>query len=151
MISGGAPGGSQTIITWLKEALLRHSKPKFRHILHLKCPRCGITPLQEKGCWFKFREGCPKCDYSYDREPGYFWGAAWIISYTAASLAAFAVAIPLLIYYPEVDGLFIAAAAVTPILPVVGLMHPYSRAAWMWFDHYFHPLSDYEHLGQPLA
>ena len=129
----------------------RHSKPKLRAILLLRCPRCVRTPLQKSRSWLQFRLGCEKCDYQYEREPGYFWGASWMITYTFASLGSLAVAITLLVYYPDWSGLKTALVAVAPILPIAVAIQPFSRAAWMVFDHFHNPLNDFERLDSPIG
>ncbi|MBL4703575.1 MAG: DUF983 domain-containing protein [Flavobacteriales bacterium] len=51
-------------------------------ILKEKCPQCGEGDafIKKRGL-LKFpemHEDCPKCDYHFEREPGYFIGAMYI-------------------------------------------------------------------------
>ena len=128
---------------------MRTDKPKLRHVLRLRCPHCGVTPLRAEGAWLRFREGCPDCDYRYEREPGYFWGSAWIVTYTVASFAAFGLAVWMLVVFPKMDALVIALIAVAPIVPLAVLLTPFSRALWMWADHLLHPLDPDEKMTLP--
>ncbi len=36
--------------------------------------------------WFTPLDGCPRCGYAYDREPGYFLLSIWAINYGIAAL-----------------------------------------------------------------
>ena len=45
----------------------------------LKCPVCGVRPIflpirrvRNLADWFAPLDGCPRCGYPYEREPGYF-------------------------------------------------------------------------------
>ena len=59
----------------------------------LRCPVCGQTPLfpalrrtRRMHDWFTPLDGCPRCGYAYDREPGYFLLSIWAINYGIAAL-----------------------------------------------------------------
>src|SRR5690348_4955994 len=82
---------------------------KLGPIFKLKCPYCARTPLRAPGSWFTFGPGCRECNYSYEREIGYFSGASWMVSFTVVSLLGFAVAALLLYLLPDIDALWIAA------------------------------------------
>src|SRR6185436_3352057 len=52
--------------------------------LRLRCPECGISPMfvplrrtRSIRDWFEPLDGCPRCGYAYEREPGYFLLAIW--------------------------------------------------------------------------
>ena len=54
----------------------------------LRCPVCGISPLfmsarrtESLSDWFTMLPGCPRCNYVYEREPGYFLFALWLINF----------------------------------------------------------------------
>ena len=38
--------------------------------------------------WFSPLDGCPKCGYAYDREPGYFLMAIWGVNYGVIGLGS---------------------------------------------------------------
>src|SRR5450432_1199080 len=70
--------------------------------LHLRCPECGITrlfkPLRQTRSlhdWFTPLAGCPQCNYSYEREQGYFLMAIWGMQYFI--VAGFGVTLGLLL------------------------------------------------------
>ena len=41
----------------------------------LRCPRCGDGPLFRG--WFRMHESCPRCGFSYAREPGFYLGSIY--------------------------------------------------------------------------
>lgn len=61
--------------------------------LRLHCALCGISPIfipffQTRSLrdWFTPLDGCPRCGYPYEREPGYFLMSIWAINYGLGSL-----------------------------------------------------------------
>ena len=61
--------------------------------LILSCPVCGKSPIfpplhctRTLRDWFTPLDGCPRCGYPYEREPGYFLVSVWIINYGAGSV-----------------------------------------------------------------
>ncbi|MDK3161790.1 hypothetical protein QPK87_35345 [Kamptonema cortianum] len=72
---------------------IRKAVAHLRHGLALKCPLCGqhpiFPPLSKTRSffdWFQPLDGCPKCGYAYEREPGYFLLATWGGMYGFGSL-----------------------------------------------------------------
>ncbi|MEY4631208.1 MAG: hypothetical protein RIQ81_1328 [Pseudomonadota bacterium] len=113
-------------------------------LLKLRCPYCGVTPLRSGTSWFNFAEGCPVCDYRFEREPGYFTGASWMVNYTASALFGLSMGAAIMVFLPDLDGL-IVAAVVSLFLIGFGLWFiPYSMALWLGFDHLIHPLNPEE-------
>ena len=60
----------------------------YKRALKLRCPECGehsiFKPLKETRSlndWMHPLEGCPKCGYKYEREPGYFLLSTWALNY----------------------------------------------------------------------
>jgi len=58
--------------------------------LVLRCPLCGISPIflalagtRSLYQWITPLEGCPRCNYPYEREPGYFLLAIFAFNYGA--------------------------------------------------------------------
>jgi len=116
-------------------------KLKLLSLIRLRCPYCGSTPLRAEGSWFYFRSGCKVCDYVYEREPGYFTGASWMVNYAALALSGCGIGAFLLYRLPDLDAMWIAAI-VSVFLIVFGLWFvPYSMALWLGFDHIVHPLT----------
>ena len=94
-----------------------------------------------KGSWFYFVTGCKVCDYAFEREPGYFTGASWMVNY--AALAGFGCGFGAFLLYrlPNLDAMWIAAI-VSVFLIAFGLWFiPYSKALWLGFGHFIHPLT----------
>jgi uncharacterized protein (DUF983 family) len=61
--------------------------------LHWKCPTCGERPMfvpwykvRSLQDWFEPLDGCPKCGYPYEREPGYYLLSIFAINYGVAAL-----------------------------------------------------------------
>lgn len=123
-------------------------KLKYRSIIRLRCPYCEQTPLLRQGSWFQFDHGCQVCDYSYEREPGYFTGASWMVNYTVSAIFGCGLAAFSLYRFPAVDAL-VTAGGVSIFLVVFGLWFvPYSMALWLLFDHTLHPLTENEQYRQ---
>ncbi|MDH4470554.1 MAG: DUF983 domain-containing protein [Verrucomicrobiae bacterium] len=65
----------------------------FWRALRLRCPLCGISPIfipllntRSLRDWFTPLDGCTRCGYPYEREPGYFLMSIWAINYGLGSL-----------------------------------------------------------------
>src|SRR5690242_13374529 len=59
----------------------------------LLCPVCGRTPIFPRALsirrvvdWFMPFDGCPRCGYAFEREPGYFLMAVWAVNCGLASV-----------------------------------------------------------------
>ncbi|HEY8900235.1 MAG TPA: hypothetical protein VIM61_07475 [Chthoniobacterales bacterium] len=59
----------------------------------LHCPVCGRTPIFPRALsirrvvdWFMPFDGCPRCGYAFEREPGYFLMTMWAVNSGFASL-----------------------------------------------------------------
>lgn len=115
-------------------------KPKLLFALRLRCVLCGRHPLQKKGSWFTFNQGCSSCCYLYEREEGYFTGAAWVIGYGFLAVALLGFALITYTFFKSFSPMQILLTSVSLSLPSCLLFFPYSRSLWMYMDHYFHPL-----------
>jgi len=116
-------------------------KIRFVPLLRLRCPYCGFTPLQANGSWFYFGQGCKTCDYVYEREPGYFTGASWMVNYAVSAVFGCSMGALLLFKLPDLDALWVASI-VSVFLIAFGMWFiPYSMAIWLGFDHLIHPLT----------
>lgn len=119
-------------------------KPKLIHALKLRCVLCGKEPLLQQGKWFQFRKGCTVCSYRYEREEGYFSGAAWVIGYGFVGFSALFCGLTALFLLPGLSSYaLLTFTSIGSILAAV-LFFPYSRSLWMFIDHYLHPLSSSE-------
>jgi uncharacterized protein (DUF983 family) len=122
------------------------AKPKLYHALRLHCPYCGQTPLLKPSNLISFREGCPICNYRYERETGYFAGAAWMITYSLAGLLAMATGAYMIWRYPNASDFVVAGVpALVAALVSFGFI-PFGRALWLYIDHNLHPLTQQDCL-----
>lgn len=111
----------------------------FWRAVRRRCPVCGAKGIFSG--WFTLRNRCPECNFSFEREEGYWVGA--MIANIAAAEGLFGLLFigGILVTYPDVPwtGLGIAGAAVMILLPIV--FYPFSKTLWLWVDLAFiHPL-----------
>ena len=121
-----------------------------RRALRLRCPECGISPLfvpmrrvRSLFDWFTPLDGCPRCGYAYEREPGYFLLAVWGLNY--GLIAGAGVIVGLLIqhrYHPSVWSAWWLLLAPMPVASFLFARH--AKALFLAMDHYFDP-----HLAAP--
>lgn len=117
----------------------------FRRSLQLRCPTCGITPIfpplkktRSLRDWFTPLDGCPRCGYPYEREPGYFLLATWAGSYGMGSLTG-------LILYFFFDWKFhppifqLLAMVLIPVILVNIVLARHAKSFFLAFDHFFDP------------
>lgn len=122
-------------------------KPNLWYALRLKCLYCGQTPLLSPNNPLEFSDGCKTCNYRYAREIGYFSGAAWMITYSTAALAAMLTGAYMVWKHSDEGDLIVAGvpALVGGVIAVIFI--PFGRAIWMYGDHSVHPLSDADKLN----
>jgi len=107
-----------------------------------RCPRCGEGKAFET--YFKLRESCPVCGYSFEREEGY-WTGAMIVNIAACEIWFFIGFVGILIAtVPDVNwGAILAVMLVTNgLLPI--FFYPFSKTIWMALDLRFHPAGQSE-------
>ena len=84
-------------------------------------------------------ERCPRCDYKFEREEGFFLGA-YVISLGVTQLAVvayIAVAIVATLPDPPLLVLSVGGAAVAVLTPL--LAYPFSKTLWTAIDLAMHP------------
>ena len=107
-------------------APLRHQATQFLlyflHAARLRCPLCGISrifiPFLKTRClrdWFTPLDGCPRCGYPYEREPGYFLMSIWAINYGLGSLLGIIIYLILESLY-EIPIWYLITFVVVPII-----------------------------------
>ncbi len=74
----------------------------------LKCPVCGTRPMflpltriRRLDDWFTPLDGCPRCGYAYDREPGYFLWSVWALGYIVSAVVGTLIYIYLQIWHGD--------------------------------------------------
>lgn len=133
---GGIPGestGLKKILRYLGRAML------------LKCPVCGKSPVflpvlrtRSLRDWFTPLDGCPRCGYPYEREPGYFLAAIWIINYGAGSILGVLIYLVLeFAVHPPITVVF--ASVLSPIVLFNLLFARHSKALFIAIDHLSDP------------
>ena len=126
-------------ITWPK------AREYFSRALLLRCPVCGTKPIfpplsRTRGMndWFTPLDGCPRCGYAYDREPGYFLLSVWAINYGVAALLGLALYLAFEWFYDWPVWTLIAAVVV-PVVIFNILFARHSKAFFIAWDHLFDP------------
>jgi uncharacterized protein (DUF983 family) len=101
-------------------------------VLLQRCPRClqghvyhGLVAMHDI---------CPRCNYQFGREPGYFTGAMFA-SYTLAVPILFVIFMELWHFFsdtwPLTVNLLVTFVAFLPFVPII---FRYSRVIWMHLD-----------------
>lgn len=110
----------------------------------LKCPSCGESPIFcELGKVRSFRdwatplEGCEKCGYKYDREPGYFLMAVWAVNYGVCGIFGVALYVTALLLGLELPQML--AMVLTPVAIANVLFVRHAKAYFLAFDHFVDP------------
>ncbi len=124
-----------------------NSKPKLLYALRLKCVHCGRSPLLKNGSFVTFEDGCPNCNYRYEREIGYFSGASWMMNYTFAALMAMLSGAYMVWKHSDAGDFVVAGVPAFLGGSAAFLFIPWGRSLWMWFDHMAHPLTDADILS----
>lgn len=121
-------------------------KPHLGYALRLKCPYCGTSSLLKPSNPLEFQTGCETCNYKYEREIGYFSGAAWMITYAVAAVSAMVAGALMVWKFSDKGDLIVAGipAAFGGIMAI--LFIPLGRSIWMYADHKVHPLTDADKL-----
>lgn len=129
-----------------KPTFLRQCWNYFWRATWLKCPVCGTQPMfpslgRTRGLmdWFTPLDGCPRCGYPYEREPGYFLMAIWAIGYIVAAIAGVLVFVYLQVWHTAMaTWLIIVLSAGTAFLVNV-LFARHAKAYFLAIDHLADP------------
>lgn len=116
-----------------------------RRSLFCRCPTCGekpiFAPVKETRSlqdWFTPLDGCPKCGYAYEREPGYFLLAIWGVNYGVIGLggmSAYFILRTLTDLRPM--ALFLLCVLPAPFLSVLFARH--AKSMFLAMDHFCDP------------
>jgi hypothetical protein len=111
----------------------------------LQCPECGTKPIfapwrQTRSLrdWFTPLDGCPRCGYAFEREPGYFLLAIWAVNYGLGSLLGLAIYFVLL-FTVELTTRQILTAVLGPVLIFNLAFARHAKAIFLAFDHFCDP------------
>ena len=113
--------------------------------MRLRCPVCGISPIfpelkktRRLSDWFTPLDGCPRCGYAYDREPGYFLLSIWAINYGIAALFGLVLYFIFEWFY-EWPVWVLIYAVVIPVIVFNLLFARHAKAIFIAWDHFFDP------------
>lgn len=103
--------------------------------LRLRCPLCGRAAIYAG--WVRVHEHCPECGLRFQREPGYFVGAAYLNAIATLSVLLI-VSLAVLVPRPDVGDAFYAwMIVIASAVPLLLFRH--SRAAWLSLDYLVSP------------
>jgi hypothetical protein len=111
----------------------------------LKCPTCGTKPLfvpwyqvRRLQDWFMPLDGCPRCGYPFEREPGYFLLSTFAINYGVGAMLGLLIYLVLDFATPMPIG-WVIFLTVLP-MPIFNLWFArHSKALFIAFDLFFDP------------
>ncbi len=116
--------------------------------LHLHCPVCGTRPIflpvrrvRNFDDWVRPLDGCPRCGYAYEREPGYFLLAIFGFNLGFAVWVGIT-AFTILSIYGDVAAMSywqLLALTVLPIPIINVLIARHAKALFIALDHFVDP------------
>lgn len=109
-----------------------------------RCPRCGEKKVWRS--WSQLVDDCPRCDWHFEREEGY-WVSAIIVN-TGVTMALFGIGFVavLIATIPDVRwGPVLLVAAVTNVLFPI-FFFPVSKTVWVAIDLFFHSPKEWENV-----
>lgn len=117
----------------------------FVRALLLRCPKCGTKPMFTK--WYRVRslnewysplDGCPRCGYPYEREPGYFLMATWAVNYGLSSVCGLVLYAVLAIFFDPPLGPLLAMVLI-PVFLINVFFVRHSKAFFLAADMFIDP------------
>jgi len=116
--------------------------------MKLRCPLCGISPLflpwrrvEDLTDWFDTLDGCPRCNYPYHREPGYFLFALWFINFWIVAIFGVIEVLALGFVFNLSTPLMIFITLIAMwALGTLSVRH--TKSFFLALDHLVHPLPD---------
>lgn len=112
-----------------------------------RCPRCGSGHLFQG--WFRLKDRCPRCHFTFEREEGFFLGA-FVINF-GVTIAGLAVIMGALIAVLATNGSqraldLVVVAAVAEVVVVPLAFYPTSKTLWSGIDMVMHKGEDWARL-----
>lgn len=115
----------------------------------LKCPVCGVRPIfvplkrvRSFHDWFTPLDGCPRCGYPYEREPGYFLLAIFGFNFGFAVFLGMGSFIGLVLLGQDVVNMpwwQLVLWTILPIPIVNVLIARHAKALFVALDHFVDP------------
>jgi hypothetical protein len=88
--------------------------------------------------WLTPLDGCPRCGYPFEREPGYFLISIWALNYGFGSVLGLII-YGLLEWFYDLPVRTLLAAVLGPILVFSVLFARHSKSLFLAFDLFFDP------------
>ncbi len=143
-----AAGDSFQIVTGQRRSVGQAWRYLWRAMC-LKCPVCGTRPIfipwyrvRSFHDWFTPLDGCPRCGYPYEREPGYFLLA--VFGFNPGFAVFVAVVIFIYLAYTQEDlghmpawAFMCAVGLPVPIINILIARH--AKALFIALDHFVDP------------
>ncbi|MFV0338323.1 MAG: DUF983 domain-containing protein [Chthoniobacterales bacterium] len=116
-----------------------------RRALFLRCPTCGVSLIflpflktRSLKDWTTPLDGCPRCGYAYEREPGYFLLSIWALSYGFGSLLGLVLYLFLEWKY-DLPLWQLLTFILVPVITFNILFIRHSKSIFLAVDHFFDP------------
>jgi uncharacterized protein (DUF983 family) len=113
--------------------------------MRLQCPVCGRSPIfipfwrtRSVMDWFTPLDGCPRCGFPYEREPGYFLFSLFVLNFGFVVSVALVTYI-FLEYYANVSTAVLLIGTGLPAPFVAILIARHAKALFIAVDHFFDP------------
>ena len=119
-----------------------------RRAVFLRCPVCGVSPIflplnrvESITDWVETLDGCPRCNFYYERETGYFLFPLWLVNFT---IVAFLGVAEVLVLYYVLEFSLPAIMFVTLVsMWTIGLISVrHTKSIYLAIDHLVHPHTD---------
>ena len=111
----------------------------------LRCPVCGEKPLfipwyrtRSLRDWFTPLDGCPRCGYPYEREPGYFLMSIWAVNYGVSSVLGITL-YGILVWRFKLPVEQLLVAVLLPMVLFSVFFSRHAKAFFLAFDLFFDP------------
>ena len=106
--------------------------------LRRQCPICGSGDIWLG--WISIRDQCPRCEYRFARESGYFLGSM-LLNVIFSELLVMALMVMVLVFtamlWWQVELIILSLAVILPIL-----WNPYFKGFWLTLDLSAHPVKE---------
>jgi uncharacterized protein (DUF983 family) len=113
--------------------------------LRLRCPECGASPIfrpiTQTRSWHHWAtplSGCPRCDYAYEREPGYFLPAIWVVHVFTVFGFGLVLGLSLDVWLHVPLGLLVVTVCVPMLLFALAFVR-HAKAIYLAADHLIDP------------
>lgn len=117
----------------------------FVRACRLLCPVCGRTPIFPRARsvrrvvdWFMPFDGCPRCGYAFEREPGYFLMVVWALNCGFASVLGMALYVGLELWF-DLPLVALLPAVLVPVALCNVLLIRHAKALFIAVDHLLDP------------